>query len=79
MRKLLLPCLVSLCLLVAAGLPAFAEGGDILIKNGTILTVTKGVIAKGDVLVKGEIFDDNARVSKVFADGVLFKYAEVSK
>jgi imidazolonepropionase-like amidohydrolase len=31
------------------------------------------------VLVKGEIFDDNARVSKVFADGVLFKYAEVSK
>jgi imidazolonepropionase-like amidohydrolase len=34
-------------------LPAavFAEGGSILIKNGTILTVTKGVIAKGDVLV----------------------------
>jgi imidazolonepropionase-like amidohydrolase len=55
MRKLLLPCLVSLCLLVAAGLPAFAEGGDILIKNGTILTVTKGVIAKGDVLVLGGI------------------------
>jgi imidazolonepropionase-like amidohydrolase len=31
------------------------------------------------VLVKGEIFDDNAQVSQVFADGVLFKYAEVSK
>jgi imidazolonepropionase-like amidohydrolase len=55
MRKPLLPCLVSFCLLVAAGLPAFADGGDILIKNGTILTVTKGVIAKGDVLVLGGI------------------------
>ena len=31
------------------------------------------------VLVKGEIFDDGAQVAKVFADGVLFKYAEVSK
>jgi imidazolonepropionase-like amidohydrolase len=31
------------------------------------------------VLVKGEIFDDNAQVAKAFVDGVLFKYAEVSK
>jgi imidazolonepropionase-like amidohydrolase len=31
--------------------PASADGGDILIKNGTILTVTKGTIAKGDILV----------------------------
>lgn len=31
------------------------------------------------VLVKGEIFDDGAQVAAVFADGVLFKYAEVSK
>jgi imidazolonepropionase-like amidohydrolase len=31
------------------------------------------------VLVKGEIFDEGAQVAKVFADGILFKYAEVSK
>jgi imidazolonepropionase-like amidohydrolase len=31
--------------------PAFADGGNLLIKNGTILTVTQGIIAKGDVLV----------------------------
>jgi imidazolonepropionase-like amidohydrolase len=31
------------------------------------------------VLVKGEIFDEGAQVARVFADGVLFKYAEVTK
>jgi imidazolonepropionase-like amidohydrolase len=31
------------------------------------------------VLVKGGIFDDKAQVLRVFVDGVLFKYAEVSK
>jgi imidazolonepropionase-like amidohydrolase len=31
------------------------------------------------VLVKGGIFDEKAQVSRVFVDGVLFKYAEVSK
>jgi imidazolonepropionase-like amidohydrolase len=31
------------------------------------------------VLVKGELFDEGAQVARVFADGVLFKYAEVSK
>jgi imidazolonepropionase-like amidohydrolase len=31
------------------------------------------------VLLKGEMFGDGAQVAKVFADGVLFKYAEVSK
>jgi len=55
MRKPALPCLLGLCLLTAAALPAFADRGDLLIKNGTILTVTKGVIAKGDVLVIGGI------------------------
>jgi len=30
-------------------------GGDLLIKNGTILTVTKGVIPKGDILILGGI------------------------
>ena len=31
------------------------------------------------ILVKGQIFDDNAQVTKAFVDGVLFRYAEVSK
>jgi imidazolonepropionase-like amidohydrolase len=31
------------------------------------------------VLVKGELLDEGAQVAKVFVDGVLFKYAEVSK
>jgi imidazolonepropionase-like amidohydrolase len=35
----------------AAVAPAWADGASILIKNGTLLTVTKGVIAKGDILV----------------------------
>jgi len=43
--------LLAAAVLAGATVPAFADGGDILIKNGTILTVTKGVIANGDVLV----------------------------
>ncbi|MGB8959805.1 MAG: amidohydrolase family protein, partial [Candidatus Aminicenantales bacterium] len=35
-----------------------AGNGDILIKNGTVLTVTKGVILKGDVLVIGGIIKE---------------------
>ena len=31
------------------------------------------------VLVKGDLLDEGAQVAKVFVDGVLFKYAEVSK
>ena len=37
-------------LMTAATLPVFAQ--DLLIKNGTILTVTKGTIENGDVLIK---------------------------
>jgi len=55
MKKPSLPCLLGLCLLAATALPALADGGSILIKNGTILTVTKGVIVKGDVLVIGGV------------------------
>ena len=48
----LLPRFAVFALLAAAALVpvAIADGGDILIKNGTVLTVTKGVV-KGDVLV----------------------------
>jgi len=41
-------------------------------------TLEAGKIAN-IVLVKGGIFDDKAQVARVFVDGVLFKYAEVSK
>lgn len=41
-------------------------------------TLEPGKIANV-VLVKGEILDEGARVAKVFADGVLFDYAEVTK
>jgi imidazolonepropionase-like amidohydrolase len=41
-------------------------------------TLEPGKIANV-VLVKGGIFDEKAQVSRVFVDGVLFKYAEVSK
>ncbi len=63
MNKPALPCLLSLCLLAAAAMavsapPAVAGNGDILIKNGTLLTVTKGVILKGDVLVIGGIIKE---------------------
>jgi imidazolonepropionase-like amidohydrolase len=44
--------LVFAALVLAASFqPAFADGGNLLIKNGTILTVTHGIIAKGDILV----------------------------
>jgi len=37
-------------------IPGFASGQDLLIKNGTILTVTKGTIPQGDILIiKGVI------------------------
>ncbi|MDW7759510.1 MAG: amidohydrolase family protein [Acidobacteriota bacterium] len=36
--------------------PAAADGGgDLLIKNGTLLTVTGGVIPRGDILIQGGI------------------------
>jgi imidazolonepropionase-like amidohydrolase len=44
----------------------------------TLGTLEPGKIANV-VLVKGEIFDESAQVSRVFVDGVQFKYAEVTK
>lgn len=49
MKKLL--AAITLLLLAAAAALTAGPGGSVLIKNGTVLTVTKGVIAKGDVLV----------------------------
>jgi len=36
-------------------LPGFSKGADLLIKNGIILTVTKGTLPKGDILILGGI------------------------
>jgi len=58
MRNAALPRFTVFALIAAAALvPAFADGGDILIKNGTVLTVTKGVV-KGDVLVVNGIIKE---------------------
>ena len=51
MNKTIKNLLTSAIVLAFVALPAFSAGGSILIKNGTILTVTKGVIARGDILV----------------------------
>ncbi len=42
-------------LLAAAAVPLFAEGGDLLVRNGTLLTVTKGTIPRGDILILGGV------------------------
>lgn len=36
-------------------IPCFSAGGNLLIKNGTILTVTKGSLPKGDILIVGGV------------------------
>ncbi len=55
MKKL--ATIASLIAFAALLLPAvaLADGGAVLIKNGTVLTVTKGIILKGDVLVVGGV------------------------
>ncbi len=55
MKKTMFHIVAATILLVGASLPGSADGGDLLIKNGTILTVTKGTIPRGDILVMGGI------------------------
>lgn len=50
MRKKTIGFIVVLSLAVIASFP---YGQDLLIKNGTILTVTKGTLPKGDILIIG--------------------------
>jgi imidazolonepropionase-like amidohydrolase len=70
---------------IKAGLPKDAALRALTIQPARYLGLdrTLGSLEPGKianvVLVKGEIFDDNAQVAKAFVDGVLFKYAEVSK
>ncbi len=55
MKHTILRSALALLLASAAARPALAQGGDLLIKNGTVLTVTKGVLARGDVLIVGGV------------------------
>jgi imidazolonepropionase-like amidohydrolase len=70
---------------VKAGLPKEAALKALTIQPARFLGLDKalGSLEPGKianvVLVKGELLDEGAQVAKVFADGVLFKYAEVSK
>ncbi len=52
MKTKLMILLVCLCVSLLSG---FSSAQDLLIKNGTVLTVTKGTIPNGDVLVVGGI------------------------
>jgi len=70
---------------IKAGLPADAALRALTIQPARYLGLDRalGSLEPGKVanvvLIKGDIFDDKAQVAKVFADGVMFKYAEVSK
>ncbi len=52
MKRKLISLFVCLSLAVISG---FSSAQDLLIKNGTILTVTKGTVSNGDVLVVGGV------------------------
>jgi len=44
--------------IIVTALPCFSDGGNLLVKNGTILTVTKGSLPKGDLLIIGGVIKD---------------------
>lgn len=52
MKRKIIGFILCVCLAVFSGL---SFGQDLLIKNGTILTVTKGTIPSGDVLIIGGV------------------------
>jgi imidazolonepropionase-like amidohydrolase len=58
MRKATFLIIAAAVLLAGASLPGFADGGNLLIKNGTILTVTRGTIPRGDVLIMNGIIKE---------------------
>jgi imidazolonepropionase-like amidohydrolase len=62
MKRKLICLFVCLCLALVSG---FSSAQDLLIKNGTILTVTKGTIPNGDVLVVGGIIKKIGKSIKV--------------
>ncbi len=58
MRKATILFITVSFLLAGAALPGFSEDGNLLIKNGTILTVTKGAIPRGDILIMNGIIKE---------------------
>ena len=48
----------GLLLLLATGPGLRADGGNLLLKNGTVLTVTKGVLPRADVLIMNGIIKE---------------------
>ena len=57
MKKRVIGFVIVFCLAFLSGL---SFGQDLLIKNGTILTVTKGTIPEGDILILGGIIKEIA-------------------
>lgn len=57
MKKGVIGFMIVFCLAFLSGL---SFGQDLLIKNGTILTVTKGTLLKGDILILGGIIKEIA-------------------
>ena len=55
MKKTILASALALSFAAGSAIPASIASGDILIKNGTVLTVTKGILARGDVLILGGV------------------------
>lgn len=51
--------IITCCLLLVLGLNAQASKGSLLIKNGTVLTVTKGTLEGSDVLI------ENGKITKI--------------
>ena len=51
--------IITCCLLFALGLNAQVAKGSLLIKNGTVLTVTKGTLEGSDVLI------ENGKITKI--------------
>jgi len=62
MKRKWMSLMVCLCLAVVSG---FSSAQDLLIKNGTVLTVTKGTLPNGDVLVVGGIIKKIGKNIKV--------------
>jgi len=55
MKKTILASALALSFAAGSAIPASIASSDILIKNGTVLTVTKGILARGDVLILGGV------------------------
>ncbi|NTW21818.1 MAG: hypothetical protein HGA42_20595 [Nostocales cyanobacterium W4_Combined_metabat2_030] len=62
--------IISCCLLIALGLNAQASKGSMLIKNGTVLTVTKGTLEGSDVLI------ENGKITKPLKGATLIGEAK---